>query len=368
MNCQEGMEYMQRQLDGDLDERESEALISHTRHCQQCAAMFERLQLLSAGLENLPKVTPPYSLVDAILPRLAELPAAEAVRAPVGERTQKQAERVVPVKRWTDRFSMRAFGGVLAAGVVVGLFLVTYQPDGAAKNDASLFDASSANMAMDSGKQSSSSESQSAPDDSEQNADEEVSTSSADRNTSEPEERAIEPRSKSIAGNDSGGSGSTDKGSVESDTYYVGEKQEKDPEAEAEAEPSQGKGNSPNYNFNITKDPSQESESAGNNGNVEEQMDAIHKQGILGETKNPQDESLSPDENYKAVVVQNELHVYHVADNKLLFISDPVSGGVGAIVWAADSKTLTYEARSDNGTVQMVVVDPEAGTSQVQSP
>lgn len=367
MNCQEGMEYMQRQLDGDLDERESEALISHTRHCQQCAAMFERLQLLSAGLENLPKVTPPYSLVDAIMPRLAELPAAEAVHAPVGERTQKQAQRVVPVKRWTDRFSMRAFGGILAAGVVVGLFLVTYQPDGAAKNDASLFDASSANMAMDSGESSSTESAKSLSDDSEQKAVEEVTTSSANKSDEEPEEQTDGPQSRSIAGSgNSNDNGSADSSKGKSDTYYAGEKQEKDPEADAE--PSQGKGNSPNYNFNITKDPSQESASAGNNGNVVDQTDVIHKQGILGETKSPQDESLSPDENYKAVVVQNELHVYHVADNKLLFISEPVSGGFGAIEWAADSKTLTYEAHADNGAVQKVVVDPEAGTSQIQSP
>jgi len=365
MNCQEGMEYMQRQLDGDLDERESEALISHTRHCQQCAAMFERLQLLSAGLENLPKVTPPYSIVDAILPRLAELPAVEAVQAPVGEKRQKQAERVVPVKRWTDRFSMRAFGGVIAAGVVVGLFLVTYQPDGTAKNDASLFDASAANMAMDSGEQSSSSEIQPAPDGSELKAEEEVTTSSAKRNASEPEDKAAEPRSSSIAESDNNSGGSADQGQGKSGTYFVREQQETNPEADSK--PS--KGNSPNYDYGITKEPSPESSggSSGEYGNAGEENEVINKQGILG-TNNPQEEGLSPDEKYRAVVVQNELYVYSVADNRLLFKSEPVSGGVGAIVWAADSKTLTYEARSDSGGVQKFIVDPEAGTSQVQGP
>ena len=76
MNCQEVMEYMQRQLDDDLDEHEYEVLINHTRHCPDCAAMFERLQLLSAELTSLPKVIPSYSLVDAIMPRLQELQTA----------------------------------------------------------------------------------------------------------------------------------------------------------------------------------------------------------------------------------------------------------------------------------------------------
>ena len=64
------------QLDGDLDEQETEILMTHTRHCPDCAAMFSRLQMLSSGLENLPKVTPSYSLVDAIMPRLQELQTA----------------------------------------------------------------------------------------------------------------------------------------------------------------------------------------------------------------------------------------------------------------------------------------------------
>ena len=73
MNCQEVMELMQRQLDDDLDESEIEVLMNHTRQCPDCAAMFERLQLLSAELTSLPKVMPSYSLVDAIMPQLERI-------------------------------------------------------------------------------------------------------------------------------------------------------------------------------------------------------------------------------------------------------------------------------------------------------
>ena len=137
MNCQEVMEFMQRQLDGDLDEQETEILMTHTRHCPNCAAMFSRLQMLSSGLENLPKVTPGYSLVDAIMPRLQELQTAAIAPESVlsaGEEEQASAiNRRQPRNRtagwWKDRFSLRALGGVIAAGVIVGLFMVNYHPN-----------------------------------------------------------------------------------------------------------------------------------------------------------------------------------------------------------------------------------------------
>ncbi|RXZ77197.1 hypothetical protein EBB07_33525 [Paenibacillaceae bacterium] len=132
MKCQEVIEYMQRQLDGDLDDQELEVLMQHTRQCPDCAAMYERLKRLSDDLENLPKVTPSYSLVDAIMPRLEQLEAADKVKEPEiqappavpSRRRQPSAEK----RRWRDRWSVRALGGAIAAGVVAGLFLITYNP------------------------------------------------------------------------------------------------------------------------------------------------------------------------------------------------------------------------------------------------
>lgn len=157
MTCQEVMEDMQRQLDGDLDERESGILMAHMRNCPECSEMFARLQRLSSELEQLPKVTPPYSLVDAILPKLAQIDAsaaagAAASGAAVGRRQHAdltespalpdagkpgnpdQAGEPAPAraartaKRRQRRFAFGALGGVAAAAVVAALFIVTYQP------------------------------------------------------------------------------------------------------------------------------------------------------------------------------------------------------------------------------------------------
>lgn len=77
MNCEEVVELMQRELDGDLDSLEQERLREHLARCPDCAVLFSRLQKLSSELEQLPRVVPRYSLVDAILPQLERLEEAK---------------------------------------------------------------------------------------------------------------------------------------------------------------------------------------------------------------------------------------------------------------------------------------------------
>ncbi|MEK3881649.1 zf-HC2 domain-containing protein [Paenibacillus sp. PL2-23] len=132
MNCQEVMELMQRQLDDDLDDEEMIVLNNHTRQCPDCAAAFERLQRLSAELASLPKVTPSFSLVDAIMPELEriDLAAREATMLAGAAGTAPEpmkvdgasvSRRVKPARRWP---SWSAVGSVVAAGVVAGVFLL----------------------------------------------------------------------------------------------------------------------------------------------------------------------------------------------------------------------------------------------------
>ncbi|HZG78386.1 MAG TPA: zf-HC2 domain-containing protein, partial [Paenibacillus sp.] len=73
MTCEEVMELMQRHLDGDLNSEEQKRLSEHLDACEDCADMMERLQRVDEDLANLPKGTPAYSLVDGILPRLAQI-------------------------------------------------------------------------------------------------------------------------------------------------------------------------------------------------------------------------------------------------------------------------------------------------------
>ncbi|MEO3947857.1 anti-sigma factor [Gorillibacterium sp. CAU 1737] len=121
MSCSEVMELMQRYLDHDLAEMEQQRMVSHFNHCPECASMFERLQQLSDGLESLPDVRPPFSIVDSILPRLDELEIEKPVPAasPV---PQEPHEKVLPLRkrrphpRWV-------YAGTAAAALFVGAFL-----------------------------------------------------------------------------------------------------------------------------------------------------------------------------------------------------------------------------------------------------
>ncbi|MCP3772605.1 zf-HC2 domain-containing protein [Paenibacillus sp. MZ04-78.2] len=137
---------MQRYLDRDLDETEYGRMLQHLQQCPDCTGLFERLVNLSNELECLPKVTPPFSLVDAILPKLEQLEAAgaapdaayaasgkleretEALRAratadPADERPAWGSWRK-NVREW---ISFPVFGGVVAVGLVLGFFLFQSQ-------------------------------------------------------------------------------------------------------------------------------------------------------------------------------------------------------------------------------------------------
>lgn len=140
MNCQEVMAYMQRQLDHDLEDHEAEVLFAHIRHCSDCADTFERLKRLSLELESLPKVVPAFSLVDAIMPQLDQLipEISAAVAQPIQPADTGVTNRRTSRKReggWLRNVSWTAFGGVVTAGIVVGLVLVLGNPVTPSKSD-----------------------------------------------------------------------------------------------------------------------------------------------------------------------------------------------------------------------------------------
>ncbi|RIX54099.1 hypothetical protein D3P08_07570 [Paenibacillus nanensis] len=146
MNCQEVMELMHRQLDGDLSEEELAVLMSHINQCPECEATFERLKRLSAELANLPKVTPKYSLVDAIMPELEkiELLSKQEAEAPniaalsPNDDPSVTTRRLQRKRRWP---SWSATFSVVAAGIVAGFFIL---------NAPSGFDGDAANQAAES--------------------------------------------------------------------------------------------------------------------------------------------------------------------------------------------------------------------------
>lgn len=117
MNCQEVIELMQRKLDHDLDDKEHVAMIKHLQRCTDCSELFERLQAVSQELELLPKVVPPYSLVDAIMPQLDAIDGMAAASA---------ASRTNPIswlQKLRETISWKTVGGVVAAGLVFAFFV-----------------------------------------------------------------------------------------------------------------------------------------------------------------------------------------------------------------------------------------------------
>ncbi|MFB5677233.1 zf-HC2 domain-containing protein [Paenibacillus terreus] len=135
MKCEEVMDLMQRYVDHDLDELETFELLDHVAECPACAEKFQILQALSRDLEELPAVTPKYSLVDAILPQLDAIDEARREQGsalqemkPVtlqGAPGRKQHSEPLP---WWKRTAGRAALGVAAAAAVLGVVAVTYEP------------------------------------------------------------------------------------------------------------------------------------------------------------------------------------------------------------------------------------------------
>ncbi|WP_430110090.1 zf-HC2 domain-containing protein [Paenibacillus sp. B1-33] len=150
MNCSEVMELMQRRLDGDINDTEQRLLTEHINHCPACSEMAERLERLHMELVQLPKVEPKFSLVDAIMPTLdfidrdEQLAAVESNVEPYPhemkavspvtndksekERIDKDRSQPQAAQRWFERIRWRATSAVVAAGLVLGLFIVNFKP------------------------------------------------------------------------------------------------------------------------------------------------------------------------------------------------------------------------------------------------
>lgn len=138
MKCPEVMEWMHRYIDGDLNEEESDTMFQHLGACSDCAEQFEWLKMLSAKLEDLPKVTPNYSLVDSILPQLDAIDRARQEESHVVEvipgmipATTHDTEfnhksRRLQTSRRKRAYVSGALG--LAAALILGVFIYQHEP------------------------------------------------------------------------------------------------------------------------------------------------------------------------------------------------------------------------------------------------
>lgn len=311
MNCQEVTELMQRQLDDDLRDSEMEILMNHTRHCPDCAAMFERLTRLSAELSSLPKVTPSYSLVDAIMPELIridnEAKQSAAAAKPAEAEQQPIARRAQRTRRWP---SWKSITGVVAAGVVAGIFLITNPPQsGVSNNDAGSAIGNSAAMKQRA---------------SELNDDVTPLSASTDAGGDASDMPAANERFVEGQGE------ASNQGVTE---FSIAEAQDSDATA--------GRNNSK------SADGAQSGESpeVGTMENAPGMGIAAH--GLI----------TSPDGQYVASVDQFSVVILSAADGKELFKSDRKNGQHGNLMWSPESNELMYEVSLEHGAAQKYVID-----------
>ncbi|MEC0202535.1 zf-HC2 domain-containing protein [Paenibacillus lautus] len=135
MNCQEVVGRMHRYLDRDLTSEETAQMYQHIAVCPMCAETFNILKSLNRELEDLPAVTPPVSLVDAIMPRLDAIDRdrQNLVEPPV-VKSQEPAEMMPEMRRprragsWLSTIGGRTAIGAAAAVLIFGVAIFNNEP------------------------------------------------------------------------------------------------------------------------------------------------------------------------------------------------------------------------------------------------
>lgn len=135
MKCQEVVERMHRYIDHDLNDKEKEELLAHIKTCESCSEKFQILQKLSHDLEKLPDVSPPFSLVDRIMPQLDEIDRGRKEQGSTIQEMKKE-DNMIPLSVHTGN-TLRSFRktrlgrilmGTAAAAVVLGVAVYQHQP------------------------------------------------------------------------------------------------------------------------------------------------------------------------------------------------------------------------------------------------
>nr|WP_154983217.1 zf-HC2 domain-containing protein [Paenibacillus xylanexedens] len=140
MKCEEVVEWMHRYLDHDLGEAETTQMLEHVAKCPECAENFSMLRALSRELEDLPQVSPKFSLVDAIMPQLDAIDEARKEQSstvqemsPVPaafENLQRSSSSEQKAKtKWFNSMAGRMSVGAAAAAVILGFAIWGHQPE-----------------------------------------------------------------------------------------------------------------------------------------------------------------------------------------------------------------------------------------------
>ncbi|MBW5444953.1 hypothetical protein GE107_02590 [Cohnella sp. CFH 77786] len=328
MNCEEVMELMQRHVDHDLDEQETSLLMDHVGHCPDCAAMLEKLVNLSRGLEQLPRVVPPYSLVDKILPELGDWDAAAAETGGEASLAPRSRRASRPRRSWIAKLS-----GVVALGIAVGVLLVNGPFTG--RLGSSQQDAASAPEAAANQESASTSD----------------KSFSMKLTTKDQYGEAQEPPA---------GSSSTFLAPDTTTRNFSSKELSK--EGAASQEPSSGGGGaSGSYGASNAAPSGSPAANAGTGGTHGENADQYFAATPSDSPAEPpvsdkgvtltaaKEESLSPDGKWKAVLTDGVLQVFNASDGSLAFGPTPEGGKRSGLVWNESSTELDYTFTDPEG-------------------
>ncbi|TJY43478.1 zf-HC2 domain-containing protein [Cohnella pontilimi] len=331
MNCEEVMELMQRHIDGDLNAEETSRMLDHVGHCPDCAAMLQRLTNLSRGLEQLPRVVPPYSLVDAILPQLGdwETEAAGAEAAEEQVVTAPRARRAARKRsEWIGRLA-----GVGAIAAVVLLLLIggpNFLPMGSADRSKEAGsdlnnDRITTKMAGDNGSPAASSSGANMGDRS-------VTTDSPvtfGASTS-PEDEPSASTKKDVGTN-------------------PGDPTSPHPDRNAAASPS--------ASGDQTVEPRASADAQEKGPHVPSTNPVTPPPTAMIMQQPPDEEVLSPDGQWRAVILEGLFQLFRTDDGTLAYESPSNGGKRSGIVWKEDSSAVTYTYVDADGNKSFRYVD-----------
>ncbi|MCM3206057.1 anti-sigma factor family protein [Paenibacillus illinoisensis] len=421
MKCEEVVEWMHRYLDHDLGDAETAQMLQHVAQCPECAENFSLLRALSRELEDLPQVTPKFSLVDAIMPQLDAIDEArreqsstiqEMTPVPAAfENLQRSSERK-PKQKWLNSMVGRMSMGAAAAAVVLGVAIWGYEPEkvenaesmmlssgstqetGAVEqnplsrdveNDESFSPRSNSDPLMDDTQNKSSmtekadpmtAPEENVPEQSPEPEGKDNQTSNQPSTTSETdnstEVRNTTPDASSSQKSPDQGKDTQPK-DQDSSTAAVPPANENEKES---TETSDGR-DSESYNTQEIapevemKEPTEDNQSSGTDSgtaapNGSKEFGAPN-QGITSTMTSK--EWSSPDGSYVVMLIDNQLSVYSksAADPDVLNLVEQrnLEGTLKTASWSSDSTSFNYETDKDGTTVKNTFTVPSAsaGTS-----
>lgn len=421
MKCEEVVEWMHRYLDHDLGDAETAQMLQHVAQCPECAENFSLLRALSRELEDLPQVTPKFSLVDAIMPQLDAIDEArreqsstiqEMTPVPAAfENLQRSSERK-PKQKWLNSMVGRMSMGAAAAAVVLGVAIWGYEPEKVENAESMMLSSGSTQETGEvdqnplsrelENDESFSPQNNSGPlmDDTENKS---SMTEKTDPMTAPEEngpEQSPEPEVKdNQTSNQPGTTTETDNSTEARNTTPDASNSQKSPDQGQDTQPKNQDSNT------ATVPPADENEKESTETSDDRESESYNTQGIAPEVemKEPTEDNQSsgtdsgtaapngskefvapdqgitstmtskewssPDGSYVVMLIDNQLSVYSksATDSDVLNLVEQrnLEGTLKTAGWSSDSTSFNYETDKDGTTVKNTFTVPSAsaGTS-----